>query len=221
MADTIDFFFDVISPYVYIADALLAGLRERHPGVTIVHRPILFAAVLKHWGQLGPAEIPAKRVFTFKDILRRAAEHGLPLRGVASHPFNPLTAQRAILAAAPEQRAAATTAILRAGWAEGGELGDPAVIVAALDRAGLPGAELVARAGDPAIKAALAAECEHAIRLGVFGVPSWLVRGELIWGQDRLRDVEAVLEGRDPVGPEAIDRLLTRPASAQRRGLGG
>ncbi|WAS96857.1 2-hydroxychromene-2-carboxylate isomerase [Nannocystis punicea] len=217
MADTLEFFFDVISPYVYLADAMLPGLRERHPDLTIVHRPILFAGLLKHWGQLGPAEIPAKRVFTFKDILRRAAEQGVPLRGPASHPFNPLTAQRAILAAAPEQRAAATTAIARAGWAEGAELGDPAAIVAALDRAGLPGAALVARAGDPDIKAALVAETEQAIALGVFGVPSFLVRGELVWGQDRVRDVEAILAGRDPVTPDAIDRLLTRPASANRR----
>jgi 2-hydroxychromene-2-carboxylate isomerase len=202
---------------VYIAEALLRGLHERHPGVSVVYRPVLFAALLKHWGQLGPAEIPAKRVFTFKDILRRCAEHDLPLRGPASHPFNPLTAQRAILAAAPEQRPAATAAILRAGWAEGGELGDPQVLVAALDRAGLPGAELVARAGDPTIKAALAAECEQAIARGVFGVPSYLVGGELIWGQDRLRDVEAVLTGRDPVAPDAIAELLARPSSANRR----
>ncbi|MDC0716303.1 2-hydroxychromene-2-carboxylate isomerase [Nannocystis bainbridge] len=217
MADTIDFFFDVISPYVYLADALLPGLRARHPGLVIVHRPVLFAGLLKHWGQLGPAEIASKRVFMFKDILRRAAEHDLPLRGPASHPFNPLLAQRTILAAAPEQRAAATTAIARAGWAEGAELGDPATIVAALDRAGLPGAALVARAGEADIKAALVRETEQAIALGVFGVPSFLVRGELVWGQDRLRDVEAILAGRDPVTPAAVESLLTRPASANRR----
>lgn len=217
MADTIDFYFDVISPYVYIAEALLRRLRERHPEVTVVYRPVLFAALLKHWGQLGPAEIPAKRVFTFKDILRRCAEHGLPLRGPASHPFNPLTAQRAILAAAPEQRPTAAAAVLHAGWAEGAELGDPAAIVAALDRAGLPGATLVARAADPDIKAALVAESEQAIARGVFGVPSYQVRGELLWGQDRLRDVEAVLAGRDPVEPDAIATLLARPASANRR----
>jgi hypothetical protein len=51
----------------------------------------------------------------------------------------------------------------------------------------------------------------------VFGVPSFLVRGELVWGQDRLRDVEAILAGRDPVTPDAIGSLLTRPASANRR----
>jgi 2-hydroxychromene-2-carboxylate isomerase len=217
MADTIEFYFDVISPYVYIAEALLRGLGERHPGVTVVYRPVLFAGLLKRWGQLGPAEVPGKRVFMFKDILRRCAEHGLPLKGPASHPFNPLTALRALVALAPEQRPAAAAAILRAGWAEGRELSDPAVIAAALDEAGLPGAELVARAGEPDIKAALVHETELAIARGVFGVPSYHVRGELVWGQDRLRDVEAILAGRDPVTLDAITALLTRPASANRR----
>lgn len=217
MADAIEFYFDVISPYVYIAEALLRRLCERHPGVTVVYRPVLFAGLLKHWGQLGPAEIPAKRVFMFKDILRRCAEHDLPLRGPASHPFNPLTALRSIAAAAPEQRPAATAAILRAGWADGRELGDPAVITAALDAAGLPGAELVARAAEPDIKAALVQETEQAIARGVFGVPSYHVRGELVWGQDRLRDVEAILSGRDPVTPDALAAILARQASASRR----
>ncbi|MFY0540842.1 DsbA family protein [Nannocystis pusilla] len=136
---------------------------------------------------------------------RRRAGRAAPRARVA--PVQSLTAQRAILAAAPEQRAAATTAIARAGWGEGAELGDPAVLVAALGRAGLPGAALVARAGDPDIKAGLVAATEQAIALGVFGVPSFLVRGELVWGQDRLRDVEAVLAGRDPATPEAAAQL--------------
>ena len=217
MADNIDFYFDVISPYVYIAEARLRGLCERNPGVAVVYRPILFAAVLKHWGRLGPAEIPAKRVFTFKDIIRRCHECGLPLRGPSSHPFNPLTAQRSILAAAPEQRPAATAAILRAGWADGAELGDPATIVAALDSAGLPGAALVARAGAPDVKAALIAETEQALARGVFIRARSPGRDELLWGQDRLADVEAILAGRDPVDPADIAEILARPASATRR----
>src|SRR5690606_37276710 len=128
-----------------------------------------------------------------KDVVRRCHEFGLSLRGPKSHPFNPLTAQRAILAADPDQRPAATAAILRAGWGDGAELGDPAVIAAALRGAGLPGDALVARAADPAIKAALIAETEAAVAQGVFGVPSFLVRlqkdgdqtpGERLWGQD-------------------------------------
>lgn len=217
MAATIDFYLDVLSPYVYIAEARLRALQERRPELTIRYRPILLAAVLKHCGQLGPAEIPAKRVFAFKDVVRRCAEYGLPLKGPSSHPFNPLCALRALLAAEPDQRPAATAAILRAGWAEGAELGDPAVIVAALDRAGLPGAQLVARGGTPEIKATLAAETEQAIARGVFGVPTFVVGEELLWGQDRLPDLEAILDGRDPVDPVQVAGMLARPSSASRR----
>lgn len=218
VADTLDFYFDVISPYVYIADARLASLRAHRPDLEIVYHPVLFAAILNHWGQLGPAEIGPKREFTFKDVTRRCAEHGLPLQGPASHPFNPLTALRAILAADPEQRPRALTAVLRAGWADGRELGDPQVIAAALTAAGLPGYALVARAADPEIKAGLARETEQALARGVFGVPSFLVKGELLWGQDRLGDVEAILDGRDPVDPARLSRLLSHPSSAVRPG---
>ncbi|HEY8378587.1 MAG TPA: 2-hydroxychromene-2-carboxylate isomerase [Nannocystis sp.] len=217
MPATLDFYFDVISPYVYIAEARLRRLQQQRPGLQVRYRPILLAGVLNRLGQLGPAEIPEKRVFTFKDVVRRCAEHRLPLTGPATHPFNPLTALRAILAAAPEERPAATGAILRAGWADGAELGDPAAIVAALDAAGLPGEDLVARAGTPEIKAALAAETDAAIARGVFGVPSFAVGDDIVWGQDRLPDVERILDGHDPVDPKWIAAFLARPASASRR----
>lgn len=216
MADTIDFYFDVISPYVYIAETRLRRLAAQVPGLVVSYRPILFAAVLNHWGQRGPAEIPAKREFTFKDVIRRCAEQGLAIRGTATHPFNPLTAQRALLALPLAQRPAGTAAVLRAGWAEGRELGDPAVIADALSSAGLDGPALVARAGDPEIKAALVAETQQAIARGVFGVPSYVVRDEVLWGQDRLSDILPILEGRDPVTPAQLGAMLTRPASASR-----
>lgn len=218
MSDTIDFYFDVISPYVYIADARLRALLARRPGLTVVYRPVLFAAILGHWGQLGPAEIPAKRAFTFQDVVRRCSELGLPLRGTATHPFNPLSALRALSAVPEDQRPRAAAAVLRAGWGDGGELGDPSVVAAALTSAGLPGAELVARAHDPDIKAALARETEQAIARGVFGVPSYLVRGQVLWGQDRIADIEPILDGRDPVTADMIAALLARPSSAVRPG---
>lgn len=216
--DTVDFYFDVISPYVYIADARVQALLARRPDLTVVYRPVLFAAILGHWGQLGPAEIPAKRTFTFKDVVRRCSEVGLPLRGTATHPFNPLIALRALHAVAEDQRPRAAAAVLRAGWGDGGELGDPAVVAAALTSVDLPGDALVARAQDPAIKAALARDTEQAIARGVFGVPSFLVRGQVLWGQDRIADIEPILDDRDPVTTEMITELLARPSSAVRPG---
>lgn len=217
MADTLEFFFDVISPYVYLADRRLRDLVAGRDDLTVVHRPVLFAGILGHWGQLGPAEIPAKREFLFRDVIRRCHELDLPIRGPATHPFNPLAALRALTAVPDEHRARATEAVLRAGWGDGGELSDPTVLAAALDAVGLVGADLVRRAQDPDIKAALARETERAIALGAFGVPSFWVRGQMLWGQDRVADIAPILDGRDPVTPEQIAALLAHTSSATRR----
>jgi 2-hydroxychromene-2-carboxylate isomerase len=213
----VEFFGDPISPYAYIAWHRLRGLAARRPGLRVAARPVLLAAMLGQHGQLGPAEIEPKRVFTFKDVVRRCAEHGLQLVGPPNHPFNPLLALRAATAAADEQRAAAFGALLDAAWADGRDLADPAAVAAALTGAGLDGPALVAAAADPAVKQRLHAETAAAIARGVFGVPTFIVAGELVWGQDRLPDVEHILDGRDPVDPTLVAAMLARPVGAARR----
>lgn len=212
----IDFWADPISPYVYIAWHRLQALRARRPEVTITVRPILFAALLAHTGQLGPAEIPSKRVFTFKDVWRRCAEHQIPVQGPRTHPFNPLLALRSVTAAAEADRERALGAVLAAGWAHGHDLADPAAISDALTAAGLDGPALVAAASDPIIKQALVDATKQAIDRGVFGVPTFGVADELVWGQDRIGDVEAILAGRDRIDPEVLAAVLARPAGATR-----
>lgn len=212
----IDFWADPISPYVYIAWHRLLALRARRPDITITVRPILFAALLAHTGQLGPAEIPSKRVFTFKDVWRRCAEHSIPLKGPKTHPFNPLLALRSVTAAAEQDRERALGAVLAAGWTHGHDLADPAAISDALTAAGLDGPALTAAAHDPIIKQALVDATKQAIDRGVFGVPTFGVADELVWGQDRIGDVEAILDGRDPVDPSRVAEILARPAGATR-----
>lgn len=212
----LDFYADPISPYVFIAWHRLKLLRAERPDITVTLRPVLFAALLAHGGQLGPAEIPAKRVFTFKDVWRRCAELGLQVRGPATHPFNPLTALRAVLAAPEADRARAFEAVLAAGWAHGHDMADPAALARALSDAGLDGPALLAATNDPAVKQALVDATQTAIARGVFGVPTFGVGDELVWGQDRLVDAVRVLDGRDPVDPAAMAAVLARPAGAVR-----
>lgn len=214
---TVEFYADPISPYVYIAWHRLQTLLATRPDLTVTVRPVLLAGLLGHFGQLGPAEIAPKRVFTFKDVARRCHELGLPLRGPATHPFNPLTALRAILAAAEADRARALTAILAAGWARGHELADPDVIREALDHAGLDGAALIAATHDPAIKQSLVTATAAAAARGVFGVPTFAAMDELVFGQDRLPDVLHILAGDDPLDHFEVAAMLARPAGAQRR----
>ena len=178
---------------------------------------MLFAALLDHHGQLGPAEIPSKREHTFKDIARYAALHGIPLTGPAAHPFNPLTALRCSLPeVAGEDQDRVVGALFRGAWSARADLGDPADVARLLSEAGLDGPGLVARTRDPAVKAALVQEVDTALARGVFGVPTADVDGELFWGNDRLDYVALRLKGRDPLPEGDITRLLELPAAATR-----
>src|ERR1700733_6450407 len=115
--------FDVISPFAYLAFPRLAQLPA---GVHLELVPVLLAALLDRFGQLGPAEIPAKRRFTYRFALWRARRLGLPVRMPPKHPFNPLAALRLILAAGNDARAATT--VLDAVFRDGRDVSDPAVI---------------------------------------------------------------------------------------------
>lgn len=214
---SLEFYADPISPYVYIAWHRLKTLLEGRPELHVHVRPVLLAGLLGHFGQLGPAEIAPKRVFTYKDVVRRCHDIGLPLVGPATHPFNPLTALRAVLAAPEADRLRALMAIVDAGWGAGADLGDPAAIARALSGVELDGPALVRAGEDPAVKQALITATSEAAALGVFGVPTFGVMGELIFGQDRLPDALRVLAGEDPVDAGRVAQMLARPAGATRR----
>ncbi|MCB9687098.1 MAG: 2-hydroxychromene-2-carboxylate isomerase [Alphaproteobacteria bacterium] len=211
--------FDFISPYAFLAWLDVGGLAARHE-VELILQPTLFAALLDHHGQLGPAEIPAKRAYTFRDVARLAAHRGLSLRGPATHPFSPLTALRCSLReVAGADQVRVIDALFHAIWVDGIDAGDPTRIAAALDARGLDGTSLVARTRNPEVKEALRAGTERAIARGVFGVPMVEVDGELFWGHDRLPMAELRLQGRDPLPDDAdAARLQSLPAGAVRPG---
>ena len=169
--------FDVISPFAYLAFPQLSRL-PAHVSVGFV--PVLFAGLLQHFGQLGPAEIPSKRRFTYRFVLWRARQLGLPMRMPPAHPFNPLPALRLIIAAGSDRRAAGT--VLDAVFRDGRDVSDPAVIA---DLARLLGiADPQVAIADPAIKQRLRDNTAWASARGVFGVPTLVIGQELFWGHD-------------------------------------
>jgi 2-hydroxychromene-2-carboxylate isomerase len=169
--------FDVISPFAYLA---FPRLQELPAGVELEVVPVLLAALLDHFGQQGPAEIPSKRRFTYRFVLWRARRLGLPLRMPPAHPFNPLAALRLIIAAGSNTRAAGT--VLRAVFGEGRDVTDPAVIADLA--AQLSVADPQAALADPAIKQRLRDNTLWACSRGVFGVPTLVIGEELFWGHD-------------------------------------
>ena len=94
MPASIDWYFDFVSPFSYIS---LYRLKELPAEVS--YKPVLFAGLLDHWGQKGPAEVPAKRRWTYRWCTWWAAQLGLPFRFPATHPFNPLQHLRLAIAA--------------------------------------------------------------------------------------------------------------------------
>jgi 2-hydroxychromene-2-carboxylate isomerase len=204
------FVFDPVSPYAYLAFEALPQALE---GLSVVidFEPVLFAGLLKHHGQKGPAEIEPKRAWTFRQVAWRAHELGVPLSVPARHPFNPLPLLRLLLACAPAggtPNRRQVEAVFHHVWRGGGaDAEDPARLAALA-------AEL-APARDPAgdeVKAELRARTEAAVAEGMFGVPTLVAGDRHFWGLDALPMLAACLKG-DPWfdGPDWADAGRPRP----------
>ncbi len=197
MSQTIDFYYDIISPFSHVA---LARIKELPDGMTVIPKPVLLGAILSHWGQLGPAEIAPKRLHTYRIATFLAERHGVPMQFPPRHPFNPLAALR-ILAGADadlEMVRRAFDFVFAAGRAP-----DNADDLAAFAHA--VGAPLQLSEVD-ASKLRLRALTEEAIARGVFGVPTFAVQtpdgDDMFWGVDGFDMLLAYLN--DP-------KLFTRP----------
>jgi 2-hydroxychromene-2-carboxylate isomerase len=184
----ITFWFDPISPFAYLAFERLPEALEGC-SYAVEYRPLVFGALLAHWGQKGPAEIEPKRQWTFRQLAWTAEQLGLPLQVPAAHPFNPLALLRLTLAAGPNRRV--VEAVMRHVWrGAGADANDPvrlAALAATLEPARDP--------ASPEVKAELRANTNEAIARGVFGVPSFELDGRLFWGLDALPMLRAALRG--------------------------
>lgn len=210
------FYFDYISPYAYLGWTRVAWL-ERETGREVEPVPILFAGLLNHFGQKGPAEIAPKRDYIFKHVLRLAHSFGVPLRPPPAHPFNPLVALRVTAAIEdPKQQRMAIDALFAATWGGGGGVDGADAVRWALAGTGLPVEELIERAQSAEIKARVRRQTEDAVERGVFGVPTVEVNGELFWGVDSLPHVVAYVRGEDPIPEGFVERWAELPVGADR-----
>jgi len=190
----ITFYFDFISPYAYLA---FEHLPEALKGLSysVSYRPVLFAAMLKHHGQLGPAEIAPKRNWTYRQVLWHAHSKGIALQMPASHPFNPLPLLRLASACGTPEDPASTNryvceTMFRHVWQGGADAADPQRLAALA-------AQLAPqrRLDDDEAKAQLKKNTDEAIALNVFGVPAMEVDGKIFWGFDALPMLREYLAG--------------------------
>jgi 2-hydroxychromene-2-carboxylate isomerase len=193
-AKTVDYYFATVSPWAWLGHARFVAM-TRAAGATVRVKPMDLGEIFPVTGGLPLAKrAPARQAYRLLELQRFGAHLGLPL--IPQPAFFPVNGNAAaLLIIAADETAGANAALDLAGragaaiWAEQRNLADPAVLQALLAEAGLPAA-LAERAADPAIAARYAAYTAEALAAGVFGAPSYLVEGELFWGQDRLDFVE-------------------------------
>jgi 2-hydroxychromene-2-carboxylate isomerase len=201
---TMHWYFDFISPYAWLQSTQLNTLRAH---ARIVCKPILFAGLLKHWGQKGPAEMATKRTFTYQQIAWYARQNGLTLTFPERHPFNPLPLLR--LSALLGNTDAVIRRLFAFVWEEGHLPDEPQAWQALLDELRVD-PTLLEQAG---VKDQIRLNTEEALRFGVFGVPSTLEvepsrPGELLspifWGFDSTPMVQAWLAENSVFASEAF-----------------
>lgn len=207
----IDFYFDFQSPYAYLAfetlPIALQGLSYQ-----VHYRPVLLGAVLRAHGLRGPAEIPAKRAFIYRQVLWLAQQHGVAMDMPAEHPFAPLPLLRLALAcgSGPQPNRFVCETVFRHVWRGGADANDAARLQAL--------AAALAPRRDPAgeeVKAALRAHTEAATAAGVFGVPSLVVDGRVFWGLDALPMLRGYLQGDAWFDTAAWDQAPQRPSALE------
>jgi 2-hydroxychromene-2-carboxylate isomerase len=209
----ITFYLDFISPFAYLAfeelPKALMGL-----SYSVTYKPVLFAALLKHHGQLGPAEIPAKRDWTYRHVQWLAHSKGVQLDLPAAHPFNPLGLLRLAVATDPngQPNRYVCETLLRHVWVGGADAAD-ADRLAAITRELAPTRDV----SDASVKSQLRAHVEEAIAKGVFGVPALEVDGKVFWGLDGLPMLRAYLEADAWFEGPAWDEVKAVPVGQARQ----
>jgi len=185
------FYFDILSPYAYLAfdnlPRVLQGLSYQ-----VQYQPVLFGGLLKHHGQLGPVEVAGKREWTYRQSIWLGKQQGIELQLPVAHPFNPLPLLRLGIACDPQghPNRFVCEALFKHVWTGGKNASDPARLAELTDQL------MPARSPDSEeVKAQLRDATAQAIADGVFGVPTIRVDGEIFWGLDALPMLRQYLEG--------------------------
>jgi 2-hydroxychromene-2-carboxylate isomerase len=187
-----DFFYDLGSPYSYLAATQLEGI-EKRTSATVRLIPVTLGGIRKATGHQMPPGTQLK--YMSEDTARWAAKYGVKMQIPKAFPISTIKALRACIAAESHGKAGqAMHALFRTYWAEGADISDAQVMQTALSAAGLDGALFVARTEDQEVKDALRRNTELALARGVFGVPTFFVGERSFWGNDRMEFVERELK---------------------------
>ena len=190
MEKQIDFYFDLVSPYSYIASMLIDDVAHRG-NAKVSWKPFLLGGVFKAVGTTDPPGLhPIKKPYLLKDLQRLSKHLKIPIKMPPDFPVRTVLAMRTLCGFNADEIPQAANTLYKAYWVNNKDIADPDVV------GSLVGREAVERAGMQEIKDALFQSTEEAVRLGAFGAPTFFVKDEMFFGHDRLPLLELYLNGQ-------------------------
>jgi 2-hydroxychromene-2-carboxylate isomerase len=188
-SNSIDFWFSVGSTYSYLAVMRLADV-EQSSGIRFRWRPFSVRTIMREMDNIPFATKPIKAAYMWRDIERRAAMYGIPVRVPVAYPlkeFN-LANRVAILGSFEGWCPDYVRATYRRWFQQGQEAGTDPNLSDSLREIGQDPQRVIGTASGEEIRLAYEAATEEARKLRIFGAPTFVVNGELFWGDDRLDD---------------------------------
>lgn len=192
----VELFFDVVSPYSYLACTQIPGLRER-TGATVRWRPFFLAGVMQATGNTPPIEPPPRGRWLHEDVRRWAEQYGVPLRISSHFPLDTLSAQRTLVATEEihgyEAMEKLAVRLFAAAWVEDEDVSNGDTIALCVNQLGLDVKKLMRRVGEADLEQKLKDVTAEAVRRGAFGAPTFFVGDAMFFGNDRLHHLETHL----------------------------
>jgi 2-hydroxychromene-2-carboxylate isomerase len=198
MAKHVDYYASLMSPWTFLGSARIESLVASH-GASITIWPVDFGTIFPASGGLPlPKRSPQRQAYRMMELKRWRSHLGIPITLQPKFfPGNEMPAVRCVIALREQGRGADALrlahAVLRGVWVEERDVSDPQTLAAIITATGLDPRAVLAASEAPAIMAQREADTRRAIELGVFGAPSYVIDGEIFWGQDRLDFVERKL----------------------------
>jgi 2-hydroxychromene-2-carboxylate isomerase len=203
----IEFFFDFLSPYSYVAWTRI----RNDSSLQIDFVPVALAGIISHYETKGPGQIEVKRNYLMKDLLRFTKIHNIPFSTPPTLPFNSLYALRlALKSVSGDNQRKLVDLFFRATWEKGMDLGNSEVVSNILLNANLTADDLMEKISTKEIRLELKQNTERALKKGVFGVPTFFYNDEMFWGNDSLDYLKMAIEGNDPLDQVKYKDFLSK-----------
>ena len=181
-----DWYFDFISPFAYLQNC---RMDEFPSNLYINRKPLLFAGLLNYWGTKGPAELPSKRLFSYRHVQWLANKLEVPLVFPEKHPFNPITLLRLCIAANCSKKA--VDSLFKCVWVEGLSGDDPKNWTRFCEAVSIPESEAIEKISSPEIKQELKLNGEEAIDT-VVGTSSGQVSDAQLFASSEMKRLETL-----------------------------